>query len=66
MVAFPELAVTGYPPEDLLLKPRFVAENIRALDEIAKDCKDVLAVVGHVGQGQAGNGKSRQSVVAAG
>ncbi|MDO9119611.1 MAG: NAD+ synthase [Nitrospira sp.] len=66
VVAFPELAVTGYPPEDLLLKPRFVADNLRALDELAKECKGVLAVVGHVGQGQAGNGKSRQSVVAAG
>jgi len=66
VVAFPELAVTGYPPEDLLLKPRFVADNLRALDEIAKECKGVLAVVGHVGQGQAGSGISRQSVVAAG
>ena len=66
VVAFPELAVTGYPPEDLLLKPRFVADNLRALDEIAKDCKGVLAVVGHVGLGRAANGKSRQSVVAAG
>ncbi len=66
VVAFPELAVTGYPPEDLLLKPRFVADNLRALEEIAKECKGVLAVVGHVGQGQACNGKSRQSVVAAG
>jgi NAD+ synthase (glutamine-hydrolysing) len=26
----PELAITGYPPEDLLLKPRFVADNLRA------------------------------------
>jgi len=28
LVVFPELALTGYPPEDLLLKPRFVADNI--------------------------------------
>lgn len=67
LVAFPELAVTGYPPEDLLLKPRFVADNRRALDEIAKDCKGLVAVVGYVGQGLAGGGKSQQpSVVAAG
>ena len=51
LVAFPELAITGYPPEDLLLKPRFVAENRRALDDIAKGCKGILAVVGYVGQG---------------
>ncbi|MEQ1793565.1 MAG: NAD+ synthase [Nitrospira sp.] len=67
LVAFPELAVTGYPPEDLLLKPRFVADNRRALDEIAKDCKGLVAVVGYVGQGLAGGGKAQQpSVVAAG
>ena len=67
LVAFPELAVTGYPPEDLLLKPRFVADNRRALDEIAKDCKGLVAVIGYVGQGVAGGGKSQQSnVVAAG
>ena len=34
IVAFPELAVTGYPPEDLLLKPHFVKENIEACNEI--------------------------------
>lgn len=67
LVAFPELATTGYPPEDLLLKPRFVADNRRALDEIAKDCKGIVAVVGYVGQGLAGGGKAQQpSVVAAG
>jgi NAD+ synthase (glutamine-hydrolysing) len=51
VVAFPELAVTGYPPEDLLLKPRFVADNQRVLDEIARDCVGIVAVVGYVGQG---------------
>ena len=30
VAAFPELAVTGYPPEDLLLKPAFVADNLAA------------------------------------
>ncbi len=67
VVAFPELAVTGYPPEDLLLKPRFVQDNHRALDDIAKDCKDIVAVVGHVGQGAHGHAKAPlSSVVAAG
>ena len=51
LVAFPELAVTGYPPEDLLLKPRFVSDNQRVLDEISRECTGILAVVGHVGQG---------------
>ncbi|HEU4685606.1 MAG TPA: NAD+ synthase [Nitrospira sp.] len=51
VVAFPELAVTGYPPEDLLLKPRFVEDNRAALNEIARACKGMTAVVGYVGQG---------------
>ncbi len=54
VVAFPELAVTGYPPEDLLLKPRFVADNRRALDDLAKECRGLMAVVGYVGQGATG------------
>ncbi|HSN04647.1 MAG TPA: NAD+ synthase [Nitrospira sp.] len=66
VVAFPELAVTGYPPEDLLLKSRFVADNLLALDEIARECRGLLAVVGYVGQGQAGEMKTRRPVVAAG
>ncbi len=36
LVCFPELALTGYPPEDLLLKPGFVADNLRALDELVR------------------------------
>ncbi|WP_455377897.1 NAD+ synthase [Petrachloros mirabilis] len=49
LVVFPELAVTGYPPEDLLLKPKFVAENVRALTEIARKTNDTAAIVGYVG-----------------
>ncbi|MBI2710784.1 MAG: NAD+ synthase [Actinobacteria bacterium] len=48
MAAFPELAVTGYPPEDLLLKPGFVADNRAALDEIARATGRCVAVVGFV------------------
>jgi len=67
LVAFPELAVTGYPPEDLLLKPRFVSDNRRALDEIAKECAGLVAVIGYVGQGSEGGGKPQGgSVVVAG
>lgn len=46
LVAFPELAVTGYPPEDLLLRPAFVAEARRRLDEIASATGTTVAVVG--------------------
>ena len=48
LVIFPELAVTGYPPEDLLLKPRFIDENLRALELIVKASKGITAVVGFV------------------
>ncbi len=46
IVSFPELAVTGYPPEDLLFKKRFVGDNIKTLTHIASSIKDVVAVVG--------------------
>jgi NAD+ synthase (glutamine-hydrolysing) len=48
MVAFPELAITGYPPEDLLLKPGFVAANIARLRAIAPHTRGLVAVVGFV------------------
>lgn len=48
IVAFPELAVTGYPPEDLLLKPQFITDNIKYLKLIARKTKGITAVVGFV------------------
>ena len=48
VAVFPEMAVTGYPPEDLLLKPGFVAENRAALDAVAARTRRCVAVVGYV------------------
>src|SRR5687767_11705808 len=48
VVAFPELSITGYPPEDLVLKPGFVAANERVLSEFAATTGDCAAVVGFV------------------
>ncbi len=48
IVALPELSVTGYPPEDLLLKPQFVKDNLRTLAAIRKATKGITAVVGFV------------------
>jgi NAD+ synthase (glutamine-hydrolysing) len=48
IAAFPELSVTGYPPEDLVLKPGFVADNEAALARIAAHSGRCLAVVGYV------------------
>ena len=54
IVSFPELAVTGYPPEDLLLKPKFVEDNIAAVRGLARAIKDIVAVVGFVDKSRGG------------
>jgi NAD+ synthase (glutamine-hydrolysing) len=48
LVAFPEMALPGYPPEDLLLKPQFIRDNLKALDAIAASTRGLVAVVGVV------------------
>jgi NAD+ synthase (glutamine-hydrolysing) len=48
LVAFPELAVTGYPPEDLLLKPDFIEANLDCLQQIVEGVRSITAVVGFV------------------
>jgi NAD+ synthase (glutamine-hydrolysing) len=50
LVAFPELAITGYPPEDLLLKPDFLRENSRALQELVRQSRGLAVVAGCVGE----------------
>jgi NAD+ synthase (glutamine-hydrolysing) len=50
LVVFTELAVTGYPPEDLLLKPEFVRASEQAVDRLAAEGPaGTVAIVGHVG-----------------
>jgi NAD+ synthase (glutamine-hydrolysing) len=48
LVCFPELVITGYPPEDLVLKPSFIRDNRAQLHEIAKAAQGIAAVVGFV------------------
>ncbi|MFU8848449.1 MAG: NAD+ synthase [Opitutales bacterium] len=48
LVVFPELAVCGYPPRDLLFKSRFVRDTEEALDAIAREIGSVPAVIGYV------------------
>jgi NAD+ synthase (glutamine-hydrolysing) len=52
IAVFPELAITGYPPEDLLLKPGFIADNRKALDKVAAETRSCVAVVGFVDAGR--------------
>jgi NAD+ synthase (glutamine-hydrolysing) len=46
LVLFPELALTGYPPEDLLLREHFLADARAALDRLAEETQGLVAVVG--------------------
>src|SRR5919109_3054200 len=45
IVCFPELAITGYPPEDLVLRPEFVRDNLAALDELAAKTSDACPMI---------------------
>jgi NAD+ synthase (glutamine-hydrolysing) len=47
LVVFPELALTGYPPEDLLLKTHFLDATETALNELAADVEGIVALVGY-------------------
>ncbi len=48
LIAFPELVLTGYPPEDLLFKPAFIEANLKALEAVAHASRNVTAIVGFV------------------
>jgi len=50
VVIFPELALTGYPPEDLLLKPQFISDSLAVLRGLAREITGPLCIVGFVEQ----------------
>lgn len=50
LVVFPELAVCGYPPEDLLYKSHFIENNIKTLHDLAQNTQGITAIVGFVDQ----------------
>ena len=62
----PELAIPGYPPEDLLLKPGFVADNVTALEKVAAATGHCAVVVGFVGAAPGGVGLANAAAVCAG
>jgi NAD+ synthase (glutamine-hydrolysing) len=51
LVAFPELAITGYPPEDLLFKTSFLRDNVAAMEQVVAASKGITVVVGYVKMG---------------
>ena len=54
IIAFPELATTGYPPEDLLFKRSFVDANVAAMEEVVAASNDIVVVLGYVQPREAG------------
>jgi NAD+ synthase (glutamine-hydrolysing) len=64
LVVFPELATTGYPPRDLLLRPGLVARNLAVLERLAKAAGPVALVVGYVGRNEKRPGREVTNSVA--
>ena len=50
IIIFPELAITGYPPEDLLLKPSFIEKNITYIEKIKLLSENIIIVCGFIGR----------------
>ena len=48
LVAFPELATTGYPPEDLLFKKSFIDANVAAMEQVVAESQGIVVVLGYV------------------
>jgi len=46
ILVFPEMAVSGYPPEDLLLKPHFIRDNGKELEKISRHCPGMIVIIG--------------------
>ena len=52
LVAFPEMATTGYPPEDLLFKTSFLRDNVAAMERVVSAARGIAVVVGYVHSGR--------------
>ncbi len=48
IIVFPEMAVSGYPPEDLLLKPQFIRDNLKALGQMQEKVEDSIVITGFI------------------
>jgi NAD+ synthetase len=64
LVVFPELSLTGYPPKDLLLKPQFIADNLAALDALAREVDGIDAIVGYAERNRDPVGRPLHNAVA--
>ena len=66
IVVFPELAISGYPPEDLLLRLSFIEENLSAWREIARRVKGITALVGFVDRDAKGRNYNAAGIASGG
>ncbi|HMB95768.1 MAG TPA: NAD+ synthase, partial [Tepidisphaeraceae bacterium] len=64
LVVFPELAVTGYPPKDLLLKPQFIEDNLRGVQQIASRTAGIDVIVGYAARNEQPIGRPLHNAVA--
>src|SRR5437588_11070682 len=64
IVICPELSVTGYPPRDLLLKKRFVTQNLEVLERLAAATGNAGLLVGYVGKHHEGPGRELTNSIA--
>jgi NAD+ synthase (glutamine-hydrolysing) len=66
IVVFPELAITGYPPEDLVLKPQFISDNLDAVRKISRGISGIVAIAGFVDRGKSGDIYNAAALIADG
>ena len=66
LVAFPELAITGYPPEDLLFKTSFLQANVEAMQRVVAASRGIAVVVGYVEVGDSATGTDIANAAAIG
>ncbi len=64
LVVFPEMSVIGYPPKDLLLKPQFIEDNLRAVRHIASKVSGIDAIVGYAERNESPVGRTLYNAVA--
>ena len=64
LVVFGELSIMGYPPRDLLRKEQFVADNVAAVEALARRCTKIAALVGFVRPTPDGKGRPLQNAAA--
>jgi NAD+ synthetase len=64
LIVFPELAVIGYPPKDLLLKPQFIDDNLRGVHRIAEQTQGIDVIVGYAARNEQPIGRPLHNAVA--